>query len=209
MLRNLNMGGKDLLDVGTLDADSVTVKNINTTFVKAEEVNADSVYFSSGANIQGNDANIDTIRALGDISGFRNIIANNLNGNSFSSTGTIITDRAEIKNSVRIGNLFSLKSLGSKTINSFTAIYSNSVYTPYVSAKDMVFYGDFGLTVSGELLMSRVAPLKIGAWTFPSNQMPTFSSFKLGRAQIPQTPKKEEFSVIMASDWQAKQSVKQ
>ncbi len=207
MLRNLNMGGKDLLDVGTLDADSVTVKNINSTFIKSDDIDADTIYFSSGANIQGNDANIDTIRALGDISGFRNITANNMNGNNFSNVGTIITDRATIKNSVRIGNLFSLKSSGSKTINSFTAISSNSVYTPYISAKDMVFYDDFGLTVSGELLMSHNAPLKIGGWTFPSNKMPTFSSFKLGRTQIPQTPQKNEFSAIMASDWQTKKSV--
>ena len=71
----------------------------------------------------------------------------------------------------------------------------------------MVFYGDFGLTVSGELLMSGTAPLKIGNWSFPSNQMPSFSTFKLGRTTISQTPNKDEFSAIMASDWQTKESV--
>lgn len=207
MLRNLNMGGKDLLNVGNLEADSVSVKNINATFIKSDVVDADSVYFSSGANIQGSDAIIDTIRALGDISGFRNITANNLNGNTFSNTGAIITDRATITKSVRIGNLFKLKSSSNKTINVFTAISSNTVYTPYVTATDMIFYGDFGLTVSGELLMSQTAPLKIGSWTFPSNQMPQFAQLKLGRAQISKTPDKAEFSAIMSSDWQTKESI--
>lgn len=207
MLRNLNMGGKDLLNVGNLEADSVSVKNINATFIKSDVVDADSVYFSSGANIQGSDAIIDTIRALGDISGFRNITANNLNGNTFSNTGAIITDRATITKSVRIGNLFKLKSSSNKTINVFTAISSNTVYTPYVTATDMIFYGDFGLTVSGELLMSQTAPLKIGSWTFPSNQMPQFAQLKLGRAQISKTPNKSEFSAIMSSDWQTKESI--
>lgn len=207
MLRNLNMGGKDLLNVGTLDAENVSVKNINATFVKAQDVDADAVYFSSGANLQGNDAIIDTIRALGDISGFRSITANNLNGNNFSNSGAIIADRATIKRSVRIGNLFKLRSSSNRTISAFTAISSNTVSTPYVSATDMVFYGDFGLTVSGELLMSQIAPIKIGSWTFPSNQMPKFSEFKLGRAKINETPDKSEFDAIMSSDWQIKESV--
>ena len=207
MLRNLNMGGKDLLNVGTLDVDSVDVKNINTTFLVADDVNADAIYFSSGANVQGADAHIDTIRALGDISGFRNITANNLNGNSFSNSGTVITDRATIKNSVRIGNMFKLKSSSNRTISAFTVLNSNSVYTPYVTAADMVFYGDFGLTVSGELLMSRTAPLKIGNWSFPSNQLPSFSSLKLGRTTISATPDKQEFSAIMSADWQTKKSI--
>lgn len=207
MLRDLNMGGKDLLNVGTLDSDSVSAKNINATFIKSDEVDVDSVYFSSGANLQGNDATIDTIRALGDISGFRNITANNLNGNSFSNAGAIITDNAKITNSVRIGNLFKLKTTSNRTINAFTVLSTNTLYTPYVSARDMVFYGDFGLTISGELLMSRIPPLKIGNWTFPSNQMPQFSVLKLGRAQISATPNKSEFSAIMSSDWQTKQSI--
>ena len=207
MLRNLNMGGKDLLNVGTLDVNSVDVKNINTTFLVADDVNADAIYFSSGANVQGADAHIDTIRALGDISGFRNIIANNLNGNSFSNSGTVITDRATVKNSVRIGNMFKLKSSSNRTISAFTVLNSNSVYTPYVTAGDMVFYGDFGLTVSGELLMSRTAPLKIGNWSFPSNQLPNFSSLKLGRTKISMTPDRQEFSAIMAADWQTKKSI--
>jgi len=207
MLRNLNMGGKDLLNVGTLDVDTIDIKNVNTTFIQSDDVTADAIYFSSGANVQGNDVAIDTIRALGDISGFRNITANNLNGNSFSNSGTIITDTATINKSIRIGNLFRLKSSSNRTINAFTAINSNSVYTPYVTASDIVFYGDFGLTVSGELLMSGTAPLKIGNWSFPSNQMPSFSTFRLGRATISQTPDKSEFSAIMESDWQTRKSI--
>lgn len=208
MLRNLNMGGKDMLDISVLDAKSVSGKNINATFLKSDKVVVDSVYFSSGANIQGADADIDTVRALGDISGFRNITANTLNGSTFSNTGTVIADRAVVKKSVRIGNLFKLKSSSTKTINAFTAISSNSVYTPYVNATDLEFYGDFGLTVSGELLMSRTAPLKIGSWSFPSSSMPNFSKLTLGRTTIPAAPNKSEFSAIMSADWQTRESVK-
>ena len=207
MSRNLNMGGKDLLNIGTLACQTASIKNAETTFINTEDMVADSAYFSSGANIQGNDAVIDTIRALGDISGFRTITANNLNGNTFSNTGTVITDRALVKKSVRIGNLFKLKSSSTKTISAFNAISSNTVATPYVTTNDIVFYGDFGLTVSGELLMSGTAPLKIGNWTFPSNQMPTFSTFKLGRTTISQTPNKDEFSAILASDWQTREPI--
>lgn len=207
MLRNLNMGGKDLLDVGALDAKTVAGKNVNTMFLESDDAIADSVYFSSGANIQGTDANIDTIRALGDISGFRNITANTLNGSTFSNTGTVIADRATVNRSVRIGNLFKLKSSSTRTISAFTAISANSVYTPYVTTTDLVFYGDFGLTVSGELLLSRTAPLKIGSWAFPSNQMPSFSKLTLGRTKINPAPDKSEFSAIMSSDWQTKESI--
>lgn len=207
MFRNLNMGGKDILNVGTLDADTVSAKNTNATFLQADNLNTDAIYFSSGANIQGNGVALDTVRALGDISGFSNITADNLNGNSFSNVGTIITDKATIKNSVRIGNLLKIRSTSSRTISAFTAISSNAVYTPYISAGDMIFYGDFGITVSGELLVSGVAPLKIGNWSFPSNQQPRFTSLKLGRAKITSTPNKDEFSAIMSSDWQTRESV--
>ncbi|MBP9999129.1 MAG: hypothetical protein KBT14_00335 [Proteobacteria bacterium] len=207
MLRNLNMGGKDLLDIGVLDAKTVSGKNANTTFLESDDAVAGSVYFSSGANIQGADADIETIRALGDISGFRNITANTLNGSTFSNTGTVITDSATINKSVRIGNLFKLKSSGTRTVNAFTAISANTVYTPYVTTTDLVFYGDFGLTVSGELLLSRTAPLKIGSWIFPSTQMPTFSQLNLGRTKITTTPNKSEFSAIMSADWQTKKSI--
>ena len=209
MLRDLNMGGKDIINLGTLESESVTAKNTNATFVKADEVNADSIYFSSGANIQGTYANIDTIRALGDISGFHTISANSLNGNSFSNTGNIITDRATVKNSIKIGNLFKIKSSTSRTVDAFTAISSNSVYAPYVNAGDMIFYGDFGITVSGELLMSAIAPLRIGNWSFPSSQMPAFSGLKLGHAKISETPNKDEFSAIMSADWQTRQSIEE
>lgn len=207
MLRNLNMGGKDLLDVGVLDAKTVSGKNANTTFLESDDAVAGSAYFSSGANIQGTDADIETIRALGDISGFRNITANTLNGSTFSNTGAVITDSATINKSVRIGNLFKLKSSGTRTVNAFTAISANTVYTPYVTTTDLIFYGDFGLTVSGELLLSRTAPLKIGSWTFPSSQMPTFSQLNLGRTKITTTPNKSEFSAIISSDWQTKKSI--
>ena len=209
MLRDLNMGAQDMFDVGTVDADYVSAQNVNATFLKSDAVSADTIYFASGANIQGDNADIDTIRALGDISGFKNITANNLNGNSFSNTGAIITDSATVHNSIQVGNLLRLKSITSRTVDSFTAIVSNALYAPHIVSDDMLFNGGFGLTISGELLVSGGVPLQIGNWAFPSNQMPAFKSLKIGRTEIPAVPNKQDFSAIMSSGWQSRKSVNQ
>ena len=60
---------------------------------------------------------------------------------------------------------------------------------------------NFGLTVSGELLMSTTTPLKIGSWTFPSAKPPQFTEFSVDRAKIPQAPNSADFQKIISSDW--------
>jgi hypothetical protein len=77
--------------------------------------------------------------------------------------------------------------------------------TPYVGADEMNFAGNFGLTVSGELLMSATQPVRIGNWSFPSNNPPRFATLELSRAAMPATPDGAEFGAIMKSGWQSAQ----
>ena len=67
----------------------------------------------------------------------------------------------------------------------------------------MTFFENFGLTVSGELLMSTNAPLKIGNWTFPSAVPPQFSSLTFERATIPAAPVRGAFDALMQSGWKS------
>lgn len=95
-----------------------------------------------------------------------------------------------------------LKSDSARTISGFTGITVNSVYTPYIVAEEMMFYDNFGLTVSGELLMSTTSPLKIGSWVFPSTKPPQFTSFSVSRATRPEPPKNSDFDALMRDGWQ-------
>jgi len=99
------------------------------------------------------------------------------------------------------GNLI-LKSTSAKTVNGFGGISMNKLLTPYISATDMVFFENFGITVSGELLLSGNAPLRVGSWVFPSTTPPTFSKFILTRATIPSTPDASEFKELTTKNWQ-------
>lgn len=204
MERDLNMGGNDIYNVGEIDARSVRVRNLNATFVNADTIDARNVYFSSGANMNGDNVNINTLRVSGDISGFRNIEAQKLNGSNFTVNGRIIADRATINESINIGRNLNIKSTSLKTISGFTGMTVGSVYAPYISTSEITFYDNFGLTVSGELLMSSNAPIKIGSWVFPSKDAPSFNALNLARAPIPQIPNKDEFKEIMETGWQTK-----
>ena len=202
MLRDLNMNNNRIYDVGTIIAKSAKINNATSQFIEASRLVADTLYFSSGANLDGEQAIFDSIRVTGDISGFRNIYASTLNGNKYTTSGSIIADKATVVNSVNVGNNLTIKSDTSRTISGFTGIVAHDVVTSYVSAEEIIFYDNFGLTVSGELLMSTTAPLKIGSWTFPSLTPPKFSELYLSRSTIPAMPNSEEFGVIMTSDWQ-------
>lgn len=204
MARDLNMGGNDVYNVGALDAKSVRVRNLDATFVKAESIDARNVYFSSGANMNGDNVKIGTLRVSGDISGFRNIEANKLNGSNFTVNGRIIADRATITNSVNVGRNLNIKSTSLRTISGFTGMSVGSVYAPYISTTEITFYENFGLTVSGELLMSSNPPIKIGSWVFPSKTPPSFTKLTLTRAPIPAMPNKDEFDALITSGWQTK-----
>ena len=128
--------------------------------------------------------------------------ADNLNGAGFTTTGRIITDKATILNSIKVGNNLVLKSDSTRSISGFTSITASSVFTPFIASEEMIFYNNFGITISGELLMSTTPPLRIGNWVFPSTKPPLFSEFKLNRADRPKMPSNNEFDAITKSGWQ-------
>ena len=202
MLRDLNMGGNNIFNVGGVQSKTVEIRNLATQFIEVGNIMSDAIYFSSGATLYGDTANIENLRVTGDVSGFRNIYADTLNGEKYTTRGSIITDRATINNSVNISNNFILKSDEARTISGFTGIIAHSVDTSSISAEEIVFYEDFGLTVSGELLMSTTAPLRIGSWTFPSLTPPSFYYLELSRAKIPSLPPANEFGIILSEGWQ-------
>ena len=103
-----------------------------------------------------------------------------------------------------LGHNLNLKSTSLKTISGFAGMSVSSVYAPYISANQVVFNENAGLTVSGELLVSTNSPIKFGAWAFPSTTPPSFSSLRLTRASIPTAPHPDEFRAIMTSGWQTK-----
>ncbi|MBO4480520.1 MAG: hypothetical protein J5742_02745 [Alphaproteobacteria bacterium] len=204
MERDLNMGGHDVYNVGGIDAKSIRVRNLDATFVDAESINAKNVYFSSGANVNGDNVKIGTLRVSGDVTGFRNIEAQRINNSAYTVNGRIIADRATINKSVNVARDFKLKSTSLKTISGFAGMTVGSVYAPYISTDEIIFYESFGLTVSGELLVSTTAPIKFGSWVFPSTTPPSFSALNLTRATMPLPPETEEFKAILTKDWKTK-----
>ena len=202
MQRDMDMGQHHVYNVANMNAESAKIKNINSTFVDAADIVANNIYYSMGANINNADINIGNVRVSSDMSGFKNITSDNINGKGYTTTGRIIADRAEITNKINVANNLTLKSDSTRTISGFTGITVNSVYVPYVYAEEMMFYDNFGLTVSGELLMSTTSPLKIGSWVFPSTKPPQFSNFSVSRATRPDMPNKGEFGALIRDGWQ-------
>ena len=201
MLRDLDMARHHVYNVATLSGKSARIKNGTTSFVNAADATATTMYFSSGANIDGSDVSIGNIRVSGDMSGFRNVYADNINGSKYTTTGRIITDNAAILETINVSGNLNLKSDSARTISGFTGITANSVAVPYVAAEEMIFYENFGLTVSGELLMSTTPPLRIGNWSFQSTKPPEFSKFTLSRGKIPTAPSRNDFSPLMRRGW--------
>ncbi len=203
MQRDLHMGINNIYDIGTAFASSAGFDGITTTFLETESLAADNVYFSSGANVQGGNMYIGSLRVTGDITGFRNIYADTLNGRSHTTSTNIITDRASVENSLNVARDLVLKTDSSITVSSFTALSANAVATPYLVTEELVFFEDFGLTVSGELMMSTTSPIRFGSWAFPSTTPPRFSVLKLTRGTLPDAPQKNEFDKIMKSGWKS------
>ena len=202
MMRDLNMARYNIHNVATLSSDLFVSKNANTAFLNSDDVSAQNIYFSSGANMNGENVWFKNLRVSGDMYGFKTVMADTLNGASFTTSGRIIADKVNVMNSIKVGNNLVLKSSSSRSINGFTIINASTVLTPFVSAEEIIFYENFGLTVSGELLMSTTAPLRIGNWIFPSTKPPTFSEFNLKRAPIPQMPNATSFDTITKTGWQ-------
>lgn len=202
MMRDLNMARHNIHNVATLSSDLFISKNANTAFLNSDDVSAQNIYFSSGANMNGENVWFKNLRVSGDMYGFKTVMADTLNSASFTTSGRIIADKVNVMNSIKVGNNLVLKSSSSRSINGFTIINASTVLTPFVSAEEIIFYENFGLTVSGELLMSTTAPLRIGNWIFPSTKPPAFSEFNLKRAPIPQMPNATSFDTITKTGWQ-------
>ena len=209
MQRDLNMDGHHIYNAASLVAKSTESRNATAQFINTDNLYAETVYFSSGANLSGDEAWFDNLRVSGDMYGFRNIYASDLNGSGYTTNGHIITDKANVLNSINIANNLTIKSDSTRTISGFTFISANSVYTPFVSCTEMHMSENFGLTVSGELLMSTTPPLKIGNWIFPSAKPPQFTNFSVDRANIPQMPNNADFQKITNSDWRINNNYKE
>jgi len=204
MQRDLHLNNYNLFNVSNIDAISAKITDVDAVFLNADVVDSDSVYFSSGVNLNSANIAVGSMRVTGDTNGFKMIRADTLNGNKYTTNGRLIVDRATIGNSINVSGNLILKTSGSQTISGFGGISANKLLTPYISATDMAFFENYGITVSGELLLTGNAPLKIGSWFFPSTTPPSFSKFILTRATIPSVPDASEFKKIMQKNWQVK-----
>jgi len=202
MQRVLHMNNFNIFNVNNIDAVSAKIIDVDSVFLESDIIDANTVYFSSGANMNSLNVVIGSMRVTGDTNGFRTISADKLNDNKYTTNGRLIVDRATIGNSVNVAGNLILKSASAKTISGFSGLSMNKLLTPYLSATDLVFFENFGITVSGELLLSGNTPLKIGSWSFPTTTPPSFSKFILTRATIPNVPDKNEFKKITSKNWQ-------
>jgi hypothetical protein len=204
MQRDLHMNNYNIFNVSDIDALSANINEADAVFLESDVVDANNVYFSSGANLNSSNIVVGSMRVTGDTNGFKLISADKLNGNKYTTNGRLIVDQATIGNSVNVANNLTLKSPSGVSVSGFGGISTSKLLTPYLSATDMIFYENFGITVSGELLLSGVAPLKIGSWSWPSMVIPSFSKFILTRATLPNTPDISEFKKLTDKDWHKK-----
>ena len=202
MERDLNMNNFNMVNVSQINGQSAKIIDVDAVFLDSKIVDVQTIYFSSGASIDSQNMSADLLRVTGDTNGVRAITANKLNGDKYTTSGRLIVDRATIGNSVNVANNMILKSNSSTSVSGFSGISMNKLMTPYLSTSDLVFYENFGITISGELLMTNKAPLKIGNWYFPNNTPPTFSRFILTRASVSTIPDTNEFKKITEKNWQ-------
>lgn len=204
MQRTLHMNNYNIFNVNDINGISAKITDVDAVFLDSDVIDANNMYFSSGANINSENAQIVSMRVTGDTNGFKTITADKLNGNKYTTNGRLIVDRATIGKTLNVSGNLILKSTSSRIISGFSGISMNKLLTPYLSATDLVFFENFGITVSGELLLSGKTPLKVGSWSFPSTTPPSFSRFILTRASVPSVPDKYEFKKITSKDWQTK-----
>lgn len=204
MNRDLHLNNYNIFNVSTIDGDSANITDVDAVFLNADVIDANSVYFSAGANMNSMNMAVGSMRVTGDTNGFKMIRADMLNGNKYTTNGRLVVDRATIGNSINVSNNLILKSSSAKKVSGFGGISMGKLLTPYLSATDIAFFENFGLTVSGELLLTGDAPLKIGSWLFPTPTPPSFSKLILTRATIPSVPDAVEFKNIIQKGWQNK-----
>ncbi len=204
MNRDLHMNNFNVFNAAKVDGLSAKIIDVDAVFLESDVVDANNVYFSSGANMNSESITFSSMRVTGDTSGFRLIKAKVLNDDKYTTNGKLIVDRATIGNSVNVAGNLILKSSSGRSVSGFSGISMNKLLTPYLSATDLVFFENFGITVSGELLLAGVAPLKIGNWSFPSLTPPSFSKLTLTRASVPPVPDADEFNKIIKQNWHTK-----
>ncbi len=204
MQRNLHMNNFNVFNTAKIDGLSAKITDVDAVFLESDVVDANTVYFTSGANMNSDSVTFSSLRVTGDTSGFRLIKADVLNDDKYTTSGKLIVDRATIGNSVNVAGNLILKSSSGRSVSGFSGISMNKLLTPYLSATDLVFFENFGITVSGELLLAGKAPLKIGNWAFPSTTPPSFSKLTLTRASVPPTPDADEFNKIIEANWNTK-----
>ena len=204
MQRDLYMNNFNLFNVADVVSLSANITDVDAVFLNSDIVDANTVYFSSGANIVSDNISVGSMRVTGDASGFRTISATKLNSDKYVANSRVIVDSATIAGSVNVAGNLILKSSSAKTITGFNGISTNKLLTPYISADEIVFFENFGITVSGELLVSSKAALTIGSWSFPTSVSPSFSRFILTRASIPSVPDAHEFKNITSENWHTK-----
>lgn len=202
MQRDLHMNNFNIFNADDIDAVSAKIIDVDSVFLESDIVDANSVYFSSGANMNSASISIGSMRVTGDTNGFKMISADKLNGDKYTTNGRLIVDRATIGNSLNVAGNLVLKSTSAKSVSGFSGVSMNKLLTPYLSTTDLVFFENFGITVSGELLLSGKAPLKIGSWVFPTVTPPSFSKFILTRGTMPSVPDSDEFKKITSKNWQ-------
>jgi hypothetical protein len=201
MQRDLHMNNFNVFNAAKINGLSAKIIDVDAVFLESDVVDAGSVYFTSGANMNSDDITFSSMRVTGDTSGFRLIKADVLNDSKYTTNGKLIVDRATIGNSVNVAGNLVLKSSSGRSVSGFSGISMNKLLTPYLSATDLVFFENFGITVSGELLLAGKAPLRIGNWVFPSTTPPSFSKLILTRASVPPTPDADEFDKITEQNW--------
>lgn len=204
MKRDLYMNNFNIFNVANITSLSAKVLDADAVFLNSDVVDTETTYFTSGANISSDNISVGSMRVVGDASGFRNITANKLNGDKYVTNGNLIVDNATVDNSVNVAGNLVLKTSGSQTITGFNGISTNKLLTPYISAKEMVFFDTFGITISGELLVSTMAPLQVGSWAFPTTTPPSFSKFILTRTSVPAVPDMDDFKNITLTNWHTK-----
>jgi len=204
MQRDLHMNNFNIFNVGEISSLSAKIFDADGVFIESDVVDADTVYFSSGANLNSDNVTIGSLRVVGDTNGFKTITADKLNGEKYVTNGRLIVDSATVTNSVNVAGNLILKSDTAQTISGFGGVSTSKLLTPYISASEMVFYEGFGITVSGELLLAGNAPLKIGSWSFPTNTPPSFTRLILTRASVPNIPDIDEFKDLISENWDKK-----
>lgn len=211
MERDFSIGGNVVYDVGDVFGESVRISNATAFFANADYASARELVFPNGANMDPTNALFKHIRVIGDIVGFRNIVARRFVGRggtgNWSRQGSIIADRANISDAVHVGRNLYIRSNTVRTVSGFSGAVAHSVYTPFLSTTELYFTGNFGITVSSELISSTLgAPLKLGSWSFPSNSMPKINTLILGRlgnADVAGVTavKSRDFIKIIGSGW--------